>query len=56
MQRGQIFLGDRWRCATAAKDIAGALKLLLLSIGDLVRVNIELLGQFGQRLLLAQRG
>ena len=55
MQRGQILLGRRWCSIAAAEDIAGALEQLLLPVGDLVRVNIELLGQFGQRLLFSSR-
>jgi len=55
VQRGQIFLGGGWRAASTAEDIAGAFEQLFLPVGDLVRVNIELLGQFGQRLLFSSR-
>lgn len=53
MQWHQIHLLCR---AAAVKHLGGTLKQLLLSFADLVRVQFELLAQFGQRPVFPQSG
>ena len=52
MQRRQI---NRFGPLALPKNIGSACEQLPLPVRDLVGVNLKLRGQFGQRLVLAQR-
>jgi hypothetical protein len=51
VQLGDALLGVLDMALTVGKQLGGVLKQLLLPVGDLARVDLELLGQLGQRLV-----